>query len=894
MLLCAAARAEEAGTCAGAPLTGIVRDTTSALISGASLTLDTQTTLTSASNGTFTFPCVAPGEHSLHITATTFADRELALSLNTKPRSLTITLEPHVDTTVDVAADDTAQSSNSAGSTQTISGSRLAELSDDPDELQTELQQMAASNGGSPGNATISVDGFQDSSHLPPKSSIAYIKVNPDLFSSEYREPPFDGGRIEVYTKPGQPTYHGALFANNSSPWMNARQPFSTAVAPIGRQRYGFELSGPIRKKGSDFSLSLEHRDIAAASTINAVTLSAAGTPVSTTGSIETPQALWSGLARTSWQLGPKNTFIASYSANVNSLQNLGVGGTTLAEAGYDSHTWEHAIRLTDVTTISAKLMHEARVSFKWEGDTAAPHSTAPSVAVAGAFTGGGASVGPERFSDFLIEVDDDAILNTGKHLLKFGTQLFINRENNQMTANFNGAYTFGGGTAPTLDASGQPTAQTTTITGLEQYRRAQLGLAGGSPTAYSSVSGTPTVAYVKTADALFFQDDWKIRKNVTASLGLRYFLQNDPETYSGITPRFGIAWSPDKKATWTLHGHAGLFTGFWGTRNYNELLREDGIQRITSTVYNPAFGKPFTSGATVIHSMRTLSPHFNNITFSIENVGFTKALPHGWNINSDFFIARIWNFTRSVNINSPLNGSPTGPRPIAPNLNILELNNSGQGGGDVQFFSIEQHTLKHVQFFAGAVRVNVFDDTGNGSFNSPQSSTSDAGEFARRAGNPLWNAFGNATFKLPRKVDLSANMRAMGGRPYNVTTGFDNNGDGNFNDRPQYALPGDPNAIATPFGLLVAQGGTGVLPRNVGIMPWAFYLDLNVQHVFKISRNAKAEHPQTLTANIRSTNALNHTNVESVGSVLGSPLFGRAYASDDSRRFEGGLRYSF
>jgi hypothetical protein len=40
--------------------------------------------------------------------------------------------------------------------------------------------------------------GFQGSSSLPPKSSIAYIRINPDQFAAEYREPPFDGGRVDI------------------------------------------------------------------------------------------------------------------------------------------------------------------------------------------------------------------------------------------------------------------------------------------------------------------------------------------------------------------------------------------------------------------------------------------------------------------------------------------------------------------------------------------------------------------------------------------------------------------------------------------------------------------------------------------------------------------------
>jgi len=76
--------------------------------------------------------------------------------------------------------------------------------------------------------------------------------------------------------------------------------------------------------------------------------------------------------------------------------------------------------------------------------------------------------------------------------------------------------------------------------------------------------------------------------------------------------------------------------------------------------------------------------------------------------------------------------------------------------------------------------------------------------------------------------------------------------------------------------------------------MPWTIYLDSNLQRSFTLTRNAKAEHQQTLTVNLRSSNLLNHTNVTQVGGVLGSPLFGLPFAADNGRRIEAGLRYSF
>ncbi len=877
-------------------LTGTIHDPSAAIIPGATITLDDTRTATAADDGSFRLPCVAPGPHHLHITAESFSALDLSLTTTARPAPINAVLQLDVvQTTVDVAATDpsAATSTNTVGASQTISGEQLASLADDPDDLQRELQQLASAAGGSAANTTITVDGFQGTSKLPPKSSIAYIKVNPDLYSAEFRQPPFEGGRVEVYTKPGQKTYHGALFLTNGSPWMNARDPFSPAKASLGKQRYGFELAGPIARQGSDFALDLEHRSIDNANVVNAVVLDAAGNPSSFTANVATPQRLWLGTARASFQLGPKNTFISSFGANVNHLQNVGTGGTNLAETGYDSSTYEHTIRLTDVTTVSARVMHEARASIQWSGETDVPTSTAPQVQVAGAFTAGGNTIGPQHFAETRLEVDDDAILSLSHHLLKFGTQFLLFHENQHLTNNFNGTYQFGGGDAPVLDANNQPTGQTTVISGLEQYRRALLNLPGGTATAFTNVAGTPDFQFNQVRNALFFQDDWTVHPRVKVSLGLRWAIQNDPTLLGAITPRFGVLWNVDKKGNTTIHGHLGTFADRFGTDDYAELRREDGVERITSTVYNPTFNTPFAN-ATPIRSLRTLAPHFSNGSYTIENIGGTHAFPHGWNFSLDLYLARLWNMSRSNNINAPFNTDPLGPRPGVANLNVLQVQNGSQGGGNVQFMGLEQHTYKRVNFFFGAVRVDVRDDNNDNTFFTPQNPRSNAGEVARRAGQGLWQVFGNTTLHLPLKVDLLTDFNAQGLGVFNITTGFDNNGDGNFNDRPGFAAVNDPTGIRTTYGLLTSSNpGIAVLQRDKGTMPWTVYLDTNVQRVFALN-NAKADHPQTITANIRSSNLLNHTNVTTVGGVLGSPLFNTPFGADPGRRVEGGLRYSF
>lgn len=872
-----------------ATIHGTVRDTTGALIPGAKLNLDGRHLLSGAA-GTFSFPCTSLGPHSLGAEANGFAHRSVRVPASYGGAVQVVLSPAAVQTDVEVTADTPSLESPR----QRISGDALQTLADDPDDLLRELQQLGAATGGSPANTFIAVDGFQGASKLPPKSAIAYIEVDPDMYSAEYVYPPYSGGRVNVFTKAGQKVFHGALFATNGSPWENARDPFSPSKAALGKQRYGFEFSGPVRKKGSDFALDLEHRTIDSFAVVNAITLNSAGSQIATVANVPAPQSLWEGQARMDWQLGAKNNFVAVFSSNVDGLQNVGVGGTMLPETGYSSNQYDNTLRFFDLTSVSQHLVHEARLSIRWNGQHDTPVSTAPQVNVAGSFTGGGSTLGAQQLHEVNLEADDDAILSTKAHTVKVGTQLMLYAEHQELTNDFNGSYTFGGGNAPVLDSNNTAVpGATETISGIEQYRRTLLQLPGGTPTAFSNVSGNPLVTFTQVQDAFYIQDDVNVGHGLHVQGGLRYALQNDPKTLSAITPRFGFLWSPGKNR-FTFHFRIGMFATVFKETDEAEVMREDGARRITSTIYSPVYDDPFSTG-TPIYSERRFSPHISNVDNVSQEEGAAYDLGLGFYLSASFSSNRMWNDLRTKNINAPLNGDPTGPRALGiPNLDLLEMQNSAQNRGDAQVINVENDRFKFLDVNAGAVRVRVTTDADVNHFFTPQSSFSDAGEFAQATGSPVWQMWGSAWLHLPWNASVSTVLSANGDEYYNLTTGFDNNGDGDFNDRPEYASPGTTGALPTRYGLLTSTGGIAVLRRNEGVLPWRFYVDSNIQKTFVLTRDLKAEHRQRMIVNIRSSNILNHTNVTQEGGVLGSPLFGVPYAADNGRRVEAGVRYSF
>ncbi len=110
-------------------------------------------------------------------------------------------------------------------------------------------------------------------------------------------------------------------------------------------------------------------------------------------------------------------------------------------------------------------------------------------------------------------------------------------------------------------------------------------------------------------------------------------------------------------------------------------------------------------------------------------------------------------------------------------------------------------------------------------------------------------------------------------GAPYDITTGFDNNGDTVANDRP--------------------AGGT----RNTGRGPGTVQLDLRLTKTFNIARlwgDEQNRWGHRLELRADAFNVTNHTNVNNVVGVLSSPFFGRANSASDARTFQFSIGYKF
>jgi hypothetical protein len=179
VLLCAGATLAQTAT-----LTGHVTDESGAAVPGAKITLsgpdDLAKLASSNGEGAYSFAGLPPGNYSVTASAPALTTPQPArITLASGIQSLDLTLKIVAASTQVTVQANTAtvstEASNNANAT-VLSGEDLQALTDDPQDLQADLEALAGPSAGPSGNA-IFIDGFTGG-ELPAKESIREVRLN--------------------------------------------------------------------------------------------------------------------------------------------------------------------------------------------------------------------------------------------------------------------------------------------------------------------------------------------------------------------------------------------------------------------------------------------------------------------------------------------------------------------------------------------------------------------------------------------------------------------------------------------------------------------------------------------------------------------------------------------
>ncbi|HEU4511223.1 MAG TPA: TonB-dependent receptor [Pyrinomonadaceae bacterium] len=843
-----------------ASLEVIVKDPSGALVEKAQVQLlrngKSQSLSSTNQRGEARFNKVPVGSYKLHIEAPGFKPHDSEeLNLSAGPHRREVTLEIDViKVDVDVADEAQVRNTNPNGPafSNVMTEEQIAQLPDDPDELENAINQLAG-----PG-AQLRVNGFRGGK-LPPKSQIREIRFRLNPYAAENHDAGF--GMVDITTKPGVNAWHGSFNFGFRDESLNGRQVFAPFRGPEQQRRFGLSLDGPIWKNrtslflNADGSLFFDARPIFAT------------TPSGTVSDLAyRPSRRMNLDARIEHVLTKTHTARFQFQRNAGVQNNLGVGDFDLPARGFSQEQTEYIARFADSGVFGKKFFNEVRLQARWLQTEARSVTLGQTILVPGAFNDGSAQRGGGRRQlDF--EIADNVDYALEKHGVRFGVQ---------------------------LEAGGYSSNESTNAFGTFQFADLDAFKAG-LPTLFTQRIGDPAVDYRQYQFGWYVQDDYRVRKNLTLSFGVRHEFQNHVPGKFNVAPRFGFAWSPLKSGSINFRGGAGIFYDWFAAQTYEQTLRVDGQRQRDRVITNPGFPNPISGGMqTLLPPSRIQTDPNLQIPYIIQSSIGVETNPFKlFRLTTNYQYQRGVHLLHGSNLNAPVPGIG---RPDPTVGNITNIESSAYQSSHRLMVGIGP--AKFVQGLFWNISYLLMKNTNEA--DSPFSLPSD--NFNLRADRgPAANDMrhlisGFISKRLPMGFNISTVFQATSALPYNITTGFDDNGDTVINDRPfgvgRNSARGAPRweigsrfSWGRDFGpeqqqtgqpqvrMVRIGGGDGAAPPSMS-MPGT------KKYRFELYAQA--------------FNLLNHANLGVFSGVQTSPFFGQATSAQPPRRFELGMRFNF
>ncbi len=798
--------------------------------------------------GRYTFRNLPPSTYTVRIQLKGFADFEKpgVVVESGRPQvvdaQLVVFLEK-LEVTVQGESSEVSVSPTSNVGALVLRGNDLQALSDNPDDLADELQALAGPAAG-PNGGQIYIDGFTGGT-LPPKESIREVRVNASPFAAEYDRLGF--GRIEIFTKPGTDQFHGQGSFEIGDDIFNSRNPFALDKPPYQSRDYDFNVGGPLGKKAS-FFLDFGRRDTDDVSLVNALVLDPSYNVVPFNETVLNPSWRTSFSPRLDYQLTPRNTLVARYRFSRGGRRNSGPGGFDLPSQASDSVGTDQTFQITETALVSDRVVNETRFQYSRGRDSREADNSEPTIRVLDAFTDGGVSSGPSRSNQDDYELQNLTSITHHSHLVRFGGRLRDTNFWDSSVSGYNGTYLF-----TSLDA------YRLTLEGLANGLTPEEIRAMGGGASQFSISGGEPISSINQYDVgLFLQDDWRVRSNLSLSMGLRYETQNHIGDHLDFAPRFGLAWGigrDGRTPKMVLRAGAGIFYDRVSENLTLQAMRQNGVVQQQYLITDPDFfplipSTDILQGNEVPQTIRRVAPNLVS-PYTIQSaIGIERQLPKNITLAVTYTNSRGVHMLRSRNINAPLPGTydpndPTsGERPLGIGENVYQYESAGIFNQNQLIANFNARVNPGLTLF-GFYTLNRARSNSDGAGSFPANQYDLTSEYGRAGFDTRQRVFMGGSVALPFGFRINPFMMISTGRPFNITLGRDLNGDSLYNDRPAFATDlTRPSVVETAYGAFDTDPlpGAVIIPRNYGQSPDFFNLNMRLTKTFAFGKGERAE----------------------------------------------------
>ena len=815
----------------------------------------------SSEAGLTTVDGLAPGRYDVIVEFPAFKNGELKnvrIRIGDNRQVVVLPLKA-VEDSVTVSRDPREAASDRAGLfASALTREQIEALSDDPDELRRQLQELAP-------DAVFKIDSFEGG-QLPPKAQIRSVRISRDQFAAENHHA--GGTFIEIITQPGQGPLRGNMSTNHTGSAFESRNAFVDRKGPSASTGGGFGLSGTLIPNRSAFSFHASG-STAYSSPILRVALPD-GTRSETIG-LQQPSRSLFAFGQVDFAVTKDQTLRAWFDLNRFTSRNVGIGAYDLPERGYWTEDRYWNVRLQHTGPLGRRSFVNSRLNLSRTDWDYHSNLEAPTIRVLDAFTSGGAQrTGGRRSWGINSGVDVDYV--RGMHSWRTGISIdgLIYRSD-EMT-DYLGTYTFGS---------------------LAEFE-------AGRPRSYTRRIGDGLVAYNNAYAGFYIQDDIRVSQGLSFSPGLRYEVQTHLRDYNNFAPRFGFTWSPFKSGRTSIRMSTGIFYDWVSTSIYEQTLRLDGFRQREVNVVDPSYPDPGLDGFVAPINRYLYSEDVEMVRTARMSAGVQQTLTPRFRVGATYSDTRGRNIARGSNLNAPVDGIRPDPR----FANVVAV--VSDGGNRLRSLSVNfslslatpSPTLSRAFFnwrrgtISGTYTLASSRNNSDGSFSVPASEDLDA-EWGPASNDTRHRATVSLSTQMIRGVNASFHITAMSAAPYTIRTGRDDNGDLVFNDRPagvgrnsargagRFNMDGN-------FSYSIGFGQRRVsLPPGVGIT--------TVGGVMAISNAPPQDVPRYRVGfSLRVQNLLNRTNYGNYSGVLTSPFFGQPQSATGVRKIYLSTNFGF
>src|SRR4051812_10313926 len=702
-------------------------------------------------------------------------------------------------------------------------------------------------------------------------------------------------GTISVVTQSGTNRNAGRAYEFFRNDRLDAQNPLAIRKDPLNQNQYGLTFGGPIVHDRTFWFANVERTQqdrtgivtIAPASVlaVNSA-LDAAGYrgPRIATGNFATGYTGTNAFMRIDHQAASGPRLQIRYNVyNVTSENARNVGGLGDVSRGAALDDTDHTVAASYLTTHSSGTINEARVQYT-SSRLGAPVNdiVGPAVGIAGVANFGTSTSSPTGRNADVVQAIDTVTLSRGTHLIKTGADLLYNRIDIVFPGPLQGSYTF---------------------TSLPNFQR-------GIYSQYQQAFGVTSLLQSNPNLALFAQDEWRLRNDLTVDLGLRYDLQWLPQPIrldaDNVSPRAGISYAPGNGKT-VYRASAGLYFDRIPLRATSNAIQRDGKNYQTAVLSFGQAGAPawpnvlpaFPAG--VLVSVSSINPDVRSQYNQQAAVQVERAIGSWASAQAGYSYVRGHGILLSHNVNVPTVTAAQAAALGVANLgrpdptvgNVSQYDALGDAWFNGLTVSLE---TRHAPW--GGVRVsytlsNAEDDAGNAFFQTPQTQNdilADKGPSDNDQRHRLVISGTLGGGSSSGSTGAASLNRALGGvqigwvyafgtaLPLNVVTGADNNNDTTVNDRP--AGVGRNSARMACFSDIDESCGSVTF-------------DMRISRALTFSATQRVE----LLCEI--FNLFNRANVVNVNNTIGngatpSPAFRQVTALGDMRQLQLGVRWNF